>query len=417
MIFSTFFKNINKRKNERPQTIQKVFSNSSDIITGKDSTSFAAVDLIASSFANLTGSFYDKRTKQALKEHNLYELIQNPNFDDNKFQFFYNSAVDYLNGNCFWYKYDNEDGEVVSLFRLNPNSVTVTRNLNNQKIYSYNGIEYDYRKILHIPSRFGYDGLKGKSIFSMCNKIFSNTAEIDDYVNNSFNNSIGNRLIIDITKEYPNATREEIEQLRNIFLQNYTGIRNAGKPLIKSGKINYEKIKTDFKDNRANQLIENRNFQEQEIAKLFGIPLPLLKGTESNNIESLYTIFIENAIRPLATAFEQSINKLIPFDEKMNIYFEYSYNALMKTSLQTRIDTYAKQLTNGILSPNEVRHKENLPEIEAGDTLFVQANLMPLRKDVIDSYMAGAKIKEQELNINSPDTYGEHSNIGDDKGL
>jgi HK97 family phage portal protein len=415
MAFFNIFKSFNERNNERAQTIQKVFSNSSDIITGKDATSFAAIDLIASSFANLTGSFYDRNTKQSLKNHNLYELINNPNFDETKFTFFYNSAIDYLNGNCFWYKYDNEDREIVSLFRLNPNNVTVKRNLSNQKIYVYNGIEYDYRKILHIPSRYGYDGLKGKSIFSMCNKIFSNTAEIDDYVNNSFNNSIGNRLIIDITKEYPNATEEQIQQLRNKFLQNYTGIKNAGKPLIKSGKIDYTKIETDFKDNRSNQLVENRNFQEQEIAKLFGIPLPLLKGTETTNIESLYTIFIENAIRPLATAFEQSINKLVPLGEP--VYFEYSYNSLLKTSLQTRISAYVSQINNSILSPNEVRRKENLPEIEAGDTHFIAANLMPLQKDIIDSYMAGAKLKQQELNENSPDTNGDHSNIGDDKGM
>jgi HK97 family phage portal protein len=268
---------------------------------------------------------------------------------------------------------------------------------------------------LHIPSRYGYDGLKGKSIFSECNKIFSNTSEIDDYVNNSFNNSIGNRLIIDITKEYPNATEEQLLQLRNKFLQNYTGIKNAGKPLIKSGKIDYDKIETDFKDNKANQLVENRQFQEKEVAKLFGVPLPLLNGSETANMESLYTIFIENAIKPLATSFEQSINKLIPFDERMNVYFEYSYNSLLKTSLQTRVDTYSKQITNGILSPNEVRRKENLPEIEAGDTLFLQANLMPLRQDVIDSYMAGAKIKEQELNTDSPGVNGNHSNLGDNK--
>jgi hypothetical protein len=42
-----------KRTNKRAETIQKIFSNSSDIITGKDSTSFAAIDLICSSFANL----------------------------------------------------------------------------------------------------------------------------------------------------------------------------------------------------------------------------------------------------------------------------------------------------------------------------------------------------------------------------
>jgi HK97 family phage portal protein len=407
--------NIFKRKNERAETIQKIFSNSSDIITGKDSTSFAAIDLICSSFANLSGYFYNKNTKQALKEHNLYELISNPNYDESKFQFFYNSAKDYFNGNVYWYKYDNDDGDIISLFRLNPNNVYVKRNLNNQKIYSYNGIEYDYRKMLHIPSRYGYNGLIGQSIFSVCNKIFSNTAEIDDFINNSFNNSIGNRLIIDITKEYPNATEEQLLQLRNKFLQNYSGIKNAGKPLIKSGKINYEKIETDFKDNRANQLVENRTFQEKEVAKLFGVPLALLNGTKTDNMESLYTIFIENAIRPLETCFEQAINKLIHLGEP--VYFEYSYNSLLKTSLQTRIDTYSKQITNGILSPNEVRRKENLPEIEAGDTLFVQANLMPLRQDVVDSYMAGAKIKEQLLNTDSPNTQGNHSNIGDDKGM
>jgi HK97 family phage portal protein len=413
--------NLFKRNNKRLETIQKVFSNSSDTITGQDATSFAAIDLICSSFANLSGYFYNKRTKQAIKDHNLYELINEPNFDENKFQFFYNSAKDYLNGNVYWYKYDNEDREIVSLFRLNPNNVKVKRDLNNRKIYTYNGIDYDYQKILHIPSRYGYDGLIGKSIFSMCNQIFQNTTEIDSYINNSFNNSIGNRLIIDITKEYPNITEEQIQQLRNKFLQNYTGIKNAGKPLIKSGKIDYDKIETDFKDNRANQLVENRQFQEQEIAKLFGIPLSLLKGAETNNIESLYTVFIENAIRPLATAFEQSINKLIPFDEKVNIYFEYSYNSLMKTSLQTRIETYVKQITNGILSPNEIRRKENLPEIEekAGKTLYIQANLMPVRDEVIDAYMAGAKIKEQllneEKNIQSPGVNGTHEKTGDDK--
>jgi HK97 family phage portal protein len=374
------------------------------------------MDLICSSFAGLSGHFYDRETKREVKKHWLYDLILYPNFDETKFQFFYNSAKDYFNGNVYWYKYDNGDGEVISLFRLNPNNVLVKRNLSNQKIFSYNGIEYDYRKILHIPSRYGYDGLKGKSIFNECNKIFSNTSELDEYINNSFNNSIGNRLIIDITKEYKDVTDEKLEQLLNMFARNYAGIKNAGKPLIKSGKIDYGKIETDFKDNKANQLIENRQFQEKEVAKLFGVPLPLLNGTETINIESLYTIFIENAIRPLATSFEQAINKLITFDERLNVYFEYSYNSLLKTSLQTRIDTYAKQINNSILSPNEVRRKENLPEIEMGDTHFIAANLLPLRKDVIDSYMAGAKLKQQELNEYSPNTQGNHSNLGDDKG-
>jgi len=409
-----FFENIFKRKNTG--IIGSSFASVSDSVTSKDATSFAAMDLIASSFANLTGSFFNRHAKQELKNYGLCELINNPNQDETKFLFFYNSAKDYFNGNVYWYKYDNNEGELIALFRLNPNSVKVARNRFNQKIFYYNGEEYGGDKILHIPSRHGYDGLVSKSIFSECGQIFNNTSELDVFVNNSFNNNIGNRLIIDITKEFPNATEDQIQTLKNKFQQNYTGIKNAGKPLIKSGKIDYGKIETDYRDNRSNQLIENRQFQEKEISKLFGVPLALLNGGEKEKeIESLYILFIENAIRPIATQFEQSINKLIPLCDRGRIYFEYSYNSLLKTSLQTRIETYAKQLTNGILSPNEIRRKENLSEIEAGDNLFIQSSLMPLKNDVIEAYMAGAKLKQ--LNIDSPNTIGSHSNIGDDKGL
>jgi HK97 family phage portal protein len=414
-IFTTFFKRKNKIFNRDMSGLYKVFNNASSFTAGKNSTVFSAMDMICCGFANLNGYFFNKESKQILHEHPLYEAVNYPNADETKFQFFYNSAVDYFNGNVFWFLSYNEEGNLVSLFRLNPSRVIVKRDFENKKIFLHNGVEYDGKRILHIPSRFGYNGLAGKSIFNECSAVFANTAEIDEYVNNSFNNSVGNRLIIDISKEYPNATDERIDELKKLFTQNYTGIKNAAKPLIKSGKINYEKIETDTKDNRANQLVENRNFQETEIAKLFGIPLALLKGTETNNIENLYTIFIENAIRPIAVSFEQSINKLIPPRERNYVYFEYSYNSLMKTSLQTRIDSYQKQINNGILTVNEVRRKENLPEDEAGNILLVSANLMPLTKEIIDSYMASAKIKNQELNTNSPDTIGEHSNLGDDK--
>ena len=413
--------NFFKRKSNNSY-INSIYKGSNESIISQDATSWAAIDLIASSFANLSGYFFNKKTKQLLNEHYLYDLINNPNYDETKFQFFYNSVKDYINGNCYWYKYDNDQNELVALFRLNPSEVKVFRNSFNQKIFSHKGMEYTTDKILHIPSRYGYNGLIGKSIFSECRQIFANTSELDVFINNSFNNNIGNRLIIDITKEFPNATEEQIQLLRNKFLQNYTGIINAGKPLIKSGKLEYSKIETDYKDNRANQLIENRQFQEKEMAKLFGIPLALLTGGENEkDIESLYILFIENAIRPIATQFEQSINKLIPIYDRGNIYFEYSYNSLMKTNLQTRIDTYTKQISNGILSVNEVRKKENLPETnDAGDTLFIQANLLPLRPEIINSFMASAQLKMKEvekINTDSPGIKGNHSKSGDDKGM
>jgi HK97 family phage portal protein len=412
------FDKIFKRQRAPDKMFFKIFNSPSDSITGKDATSFAAIDLICSSFSSLSGTFYDWNSRQPINEHQLYSVIRDPNIDETRFQFFYNSAKDYFSsGNVYWYKYDVE-GELISLFRLNPSSVQVKRNDFNQKIFMYSGEEYTSDKIVHIPSRYGYNGLVGHSIFNECNRIFSNSSELDDYINNSFNNSIGKRLVIDINKYMQNPTDEQIEALKRLFISNYAGTRNAGVPLIKSGNIDYTTLDTGLDDNKSSQLVENRAFQEKEIAKLFGVPLPLLNGTETSNIESLYTIFIENAIRPLATQFEQAINKMIPFSERDLIYFEYSYNSLMKTSLQTRISTYVSQINNSILSPNEVRRKENLPEIEMGDTHFIAANLMPLRKDVIDAYLAKSKLAQEELenkSVQAPGVNGSHEKIGDDK--
>jgi HK97 family phage portal protein len=403
------------RKKEKyiNNSLLKTFTSGSNYITGSDPTAFAAVNLIASSFAALSGKFYSKGNKQEIKDYSLYDVLENPNFDENKFQFFFQSVKDYFDGNVYWFKVYNEDN-LNSLFRLSPSTVKVKRDkISNRKIFTINGIGYDSETVTHIPSVFGYDGLVGKSIYKECSHVFTTSGEIDNYIRNNFNNSIGNRLVIDVSKAYPNITDEQINELKQKFIGSYASVKNAGVPLIKSKNIEYGTIETDFKDNRASQLIENRAFQEKEIAKLFGVPLPLLTGADTANIEPLFIIFIENAILPIAVQFEQAINKMIPLEDRHSVYFEYSYNSLLKTSLQTRIDTYTKQIQSGILTPNEARKKENLPEIdpEAGGLLFVQSSLLPLRKDVIDAYMANSKLKMEQLQ----NLENQHEKIGDDK--
>jgi len=388
-----------------------------DSASGRDATSLAAMGMIAASMGNLSGAFHDRRTKRAADDHPINCLLNRPNVDETRFQFFHASAMDYFNsGNVYWYKWDNGEGETVALYRIDPNRVVVKRDAFNRKVFATDGREFRSDKILHIPSRHGYDGLKGRSVFSEYGHVFRLSAELDDYVNNSFNNGVGNRLVIDITRHLPDAGEDDIRRIKEMFIQNYAGIKNAGKPVIKSNKIEYSAIETKTPTNQANQLLENRQHQEREMAKLFGIPLSLLNGTETAHVESLYILYIEGAIRPIATQFEQSINGLLPRHQRGRLYYEFSYNSLMKTSLTTRINSYARQLTNAVLSPNEIRRKENLPEVEGGDTLFLPSNLMPLRPDVIDAYMAGAKLKLAEMNTDSPGTAGSHSNMGDDKG-
>ena len=89
----------------------------------------------------------------------------------------------------------------------------------------------------------------------------------------------------------------------------------------------------------------------------------------------------------------------------------------MKTSLTKRVDAYSKQLMNGQLTINEIRAKENLPEIdsEAANTLVIPSNLMPVRDDIFDAYMASAKEKLKKVNDSSDLNNSDSTGIGDDK--
>ena len=379
-----------------------------------DATSFAAIDLIASAFTNLQVGVYDKKTRTKLADNPVYEVLKKPNLEDTRFLFFYSLAVDYYKeGNAYIYVYRDENGQPVSIFRIYPWKVSVYKDDTGRKVFVLDNKEYTSENVIQIASRYGYyeDGLRGYSIFKECYRAFNLTESMNDYTNNLFNNGMGKRAVIDISKAYPKATDEEIKQIREKYQNMYSGIDNAGKAVVKTNGIEFSSIDSGLPDNRNQQLIENREFQQKEILKIFGIPEAMLSDT-SSDIESVYLSFVERAVKPLATQFEESLAALFNFQQQRRLYIEYSYNELLKTSLQSRIDCYAKQVTNGILTPNEIRVSENREPFEAGDTPFVQANLMPLTTDNLDAYMAQSKAKLQEVKTDQEKAAQAGTNIG-----
>lgn len=393
-IFSKIFRNQNAK--HLPRNIND-FRSSINILTSRDPVAFSAIDKIATAFASLSIGVYDSKTKQKVK-HQLYEVLKEPNIDETHSLFFYQLIQDYYAGNVYLYKYTDENDNVISLFRLNPQAVYVNRNEYNQKTYSYYGQVYTSDKVLHIPSRFGYDGKIGHSIFDECKKVFDTSTSLDYYTNNTFDNSLGKRLVIDLTNAYPNASEEEQKQIRDRYVQNYSGSQNAGKPVVKTSKIDFSTIDSGVSDNRAAQLSENRAFQLELISELFNVPVEYLTGKDVKDIESLTTLFVTQAIKPLTDAFQEAFMKLFPARDREKYYIEFDYNSLLKTSHSAKIESYTKQFNNGQLTLNEIRAKENLPPLEAGDYAFVPANLIPLTKDNVEAILAKSKLALQQKN-------------------
>lgn len=412
-IFNRLFKR-NAKAVFPPEFLTTKFSNQNPYL-GKDATAFAAIDKIANSFAALDFGVYSYDTREKQRDHYLYKLLKEPNKEETHSTFFTSVIQDYFNkGNVFLYISRDSDNIPISLFRLNPTSVQVSRDeYTNEKIFTYKGNKHTANEILHIPSRWDYNGLVGKSIFDSCKEIFNTSLSLDAYTKNTFENSLGKRLAIDISKAYPQATDEQIQRIREQYRANYAGVENAGTPIIKAPGVDYETIDSGLTDNRSQELQELRHFQRDVIAELFQIPVDYLTGTTSKDLETLTTLYTASAIQPLAQAFQEAFIKLLNPLEKEELYLEFDFNGLIKTSLSNRVDVMVKQLTNGMISPNEARKLENRAALpEAGDNFFMPVNLAPLNNEYITAYMAKQKQVAQQTQT---DILDEHSLAGDDK--
>ena len=411
--------NLFKRWNSKAKSRPKFINDFTPLIqhnTERDATTNACINLIANSIAGLPFGVYKKTSHQKVS-HPIYDLLSDPNAEEKHTLFFQNMVKDFFSGNVFLLLYkDNETGEVSNLFRLNPSDVSITRNEFNQKVFHYKGQTYNSDRILHIPSPWNYDGTRGYSIFEVCRKTFDSAYSLDDWTQNNFSNNLGKRLVIDIGKARQDIDEKTEKEIVSRFLQNYSGTKNASKPILKKDGVEFSVIDSGIADANSMQLQQNREFTQKVISEIFGVPVGYLNG-DFSDIESITTLYSMNAIQPITDTFQEYFQNLFRIEDRGKYYIKFNFNSLLKTSLANKINSFTQQLNNGQLTPNEIRRMSEMPEIEGGDYLYRNSALLPIREDIESSLAASAKQKQQELTEQATHTEknSEAENLGSDK--
>ncbi len=385
--------------------------------TEKDATTNACIERIANTIAGLSFGVYKKSNHQKVN-HPVYDLLSDPNLEEKHTLFIQNIVKDYFSGNVFLLLYkDNETGEISNLFRLNPADVSITRNEFNQKVFHYKGQTYNSERILHIPAPWNYDGTKGYSIFEVCKKTFDSAFSLDAYTENNFSNGLGKRLVIDISKARQDIDEKTEKEIVSRFLQNYSGAKNASKPILKKDGVEFSVIDSGIADANSMQLEQNREFTQKIISEIFGVPVAFLNGENISDIESVFVMFAENAIRPITNTFSEYFQNLFRIEDRGKYFIKWNFDSLLKTSLNNRITSLTQQINNGQLTPNEARKLSDLPEVPGGDYLYRNSALLPIREDIESSLAASAKQKQQELieQATHSETNSEAENLGSDK--
>lgn len=118
------------------------------------------------------------------------------------------------------------------------------------------------------------------------------------------------------------------------------------------------------------QYLETRKFQRSEIAGIFRVPphkIGDLERATFTNIEHQGGEYVADCLLAWFVRWEQALNaSLLTEAEQDKFFFEFLPDALLRGDTQARYESYRSAIESGILSPDEVRGKENYNPREDG---------------------------------------------------
>ena len=173
------------------------------------------------------------------------------------------------------------------------------------------------------------------------------------------------------------------ELVRDLYSNLSATAENAGQLWVLEGGMKYESISIPPDDM---QMLQSRQFQLGEIARIFRVPSHLINDTEKSTswgsgIEQLNLGFLQYTLRPYLTRWESVLrDSLLSSTDREVVVIEHNVEGLLRADSAARANFYAQMAQNGLMSRNEIRRKENLPAVVGGDALTAQVNLAPLDK-------------------------------------
>ena len=313
---------------------------------------YSCVRILSEAVAGLPLQFYrynDNGGKEKAVDHPLYFLLHDePNPEMTSFVFRETLMTHLLLwGNAYSQIIRNGKGEIVALYPLMPDRMTVDRDEHGRLCYEYlvyDGDDVDGRTgtdpkangkivrlhpadVLHIPG-LGFDGLVGYSPIAMAKNAIGLAIAAEEYGSKFYANGAAPSGVL----EHPGT------------------------------------------------------FQIDEIARIFRVPPHMvgdLDKSSFSNIEQQSLEFVKYTLDPWVSRWEQAmVRALLSAEEKKKYFFKFNVDGLLRGDYQSRMTGYATARQNGWMSANDIRELENMdriPEELGGDLYLINGNMTKLQ--------------------------------------
>ena len=383
---------------------------------------YSCVRILSEAVASLPLHVYrntDTGTEKAT-DHPLYTILHDePNPEMTSFVFRETLMTHLLLwGNAYAQIIRNGKGEVIALYPLMPDRMSVDRDENGQLYYEYlvssddapvnkkSIVRLSPSDVLHIPG-LGFDGLVGYSPIAMAKNAIGLAIATEEYGSKFFANGAAPSGVL----EHP-GTIKDPNRIRESWQQTFGGSQNSGKIAVLEEGMKYTPI--SISPEQA-QFLETRKFQINEIARIFRVPPHMVGDLEKSsfsNIEQQSLEFVKYTLDPWVSRWEQSIVRtLLTPEEKKKYYVKFNLDGLLRGDYQSRMNGYAIGRQNGWMSANDIRELENLDRIpaeEGGDLYLINGNMLPLKDAGAFADIENGKedSDEEVLEVEEPDGNG-----------
>ena len=421
-LLTSIFKAIDKPENRTAGSSYTFFmggSTAGKIVTERSAMQMTAVyscvRILAEAIAGLPLHLYrytDLGGKEKATDHPLYLILHDePNPEMSSFVFRETLMTHLLLwGNAYAQIIRNGKGEVMALYPLMPNKMSVERDENGQLYYTYTRSAEEAKTaetgrvillpkdVLHIPG-LGFDGLVGYSPIAMAKNAIGLAIATEEYGAKFFANGAAPSGVL----EHP-GTIKDPQRVREAWQSQFGGSSNSGKIAVLEEGMKYTPI--SISPEQA-QFLETRKFQINEIARIFRVPPHMVGDLEKSsfsNIEQQSLEFVKYTLDPWVVRWEQSIARsLLSENEKKQYFVKFNLEGLLRGDYASRMNGYATARQNGWMSANDIRELENLDRIsvdEGGDLYLINGNMLPLKQAGAFAQSNTASTGEEE---NEPD--------------
>ena len=113
---------------------------------------------------------------------------------------------------------------------------------------------------------------------------------------------------------------------------------------------------------------------KRTVAAILGVP-PFLLGVGEYNKEA-WNNFVLNTIKPICISIQQELTKKLIISDRW--YLKFNVLSLLDWDIKSIYEVFGGLADKGIVTPNEVRDRIGMNQLEGLDTLRILENYIPV---------------------------------------